>query len=196
MAMPDTYAYLLIMVALPSGEYSINKVWYKTSSTIVVGEGDLAAASLSSLAVSNFAAKYHDCLSIKATFTGIEAYVVTPVGTFAHLRIVNAVGDVSGDMCPNYTAVLINKRVARPGRKSLGRCFIPGVPESFTLENYITDVALALYQELADMFMNEIVATAATWEPCLYSPTDDQLTDLSAVGVVERLASIRSRKPR
>ncbi len=122
-------------------------------------------------------------------------------------------GVIGGEALPNFNAINVQKRTAVPGRSFRGSLHIPGIPETQSSGNFLTNAITAVWQLEADAVfttpmivvgaaltysMDHVVfsLTRATRRIATFPDLYDNCTVLSATPVNQRIGTMRRRRIR
>lgn len=132
----------------------------------------------------------HEFLGVEVVYTGggVQLDAMSAVAATA--------GTVSGDVMPEETAALIQRRTGLQGRAKRGRVFLPCVPDSFVTGSALTGAALTAYTAVAEMMKNTVVTEVADpdWEPRQPSPSTNALLPITQTRVYSEVVSRRDRR--
>lgn len=118
----QTYCY-----APESSQVGINVWWYRVKS---LDAGATLEGMFLDLA-SQFATLYRAYLPSVARYSGGRvSRIVGAVAPSVISRVGNGVGSAPAFQMPDAMCAVVTKRVLRPGRAGLGRCYLPFIPQA------------------------------------------------------------------
>jgi hypothetical protein len=157
----------------------------------VAGEvGAVFGASLSAL--------YQSVMPIEDAFYGLEInYEYGPGANYTIGFSAGAgPGTHAGDSCPDFTAVVIQKKTDFGGKSGRGRIYVGCIPEELTNTDTLTPAGVSEYEGFKSMLLDTFMAAGATWSQYHYSPKDDNWYLISGAIVVPVLGTQRRRRVR
>jgi len=114
-------------------------------------------------------AELRACITEECELTQIIATSLKNPALLPAISTPGVDGTVADETMPSFVQVSLQKRTAIGGRSGLGRMQMPGVPETFTAENYVSALGTAAYDALCAEFMGGFLTAAPdlNWFPCL-----------------------------
>jgi hypothetical protein len=194
MAVNDVYEVTVDTVV--KGEHCQNVLHYIET----VGETDpIPAENLALGFVAAVEAAWLACLSDQSTLACVYVRRVEPAPGVAFTHIWNAVGTVADEPIPTTSAAIITWYTLTAGKRTRGRNYFAGTPESFQDGGLLEAAALALLATLADELSTPIVAGGGgtgTWAMAIYSRSNATAVDVATSVVRSNLATQRGRRQR
>lgn len=187
MALPAQYAKANFIYTPPSGrEMEMVTHWVPEDEEEI--DADLVAAWSISLSVA-IAAQIKDVLTPDSAYNGVRV-TMHDAGTIHPFFTRTGDGDgtvAAGDSLPDHVAVVIRNFTNVPGRPGLGRWFIGGIPESFTIENALTDAANVAYEALGAQLLMPMPATLGgiDWHLARLSRKNNSIDQINSTYVQE-----------
>lgn len=194
MAVNDIYSVTVDTVV--KGEHCQNVFHYRESTAET---GTIPAENLAEGFVAAVEADWLAILSDQAALACVYVRRVQPTPSVAYTRIWNEVGTVAEEPIPTTSAALITWYSATAGKRTRGRNYFPGTPESFQDGGLLEAAAITLIQTLADTLADPIAAGGGgtgVWELCVYSRTNLTGVDVIESVVRSNLGTMRSRRQR
>lgn len=194
MAVGDIYS--VVVDSVVKGEHCQNELHFRE----VTAETDtIPAENLAEGFVTAVEADWLACLSDQAALACVYVRRVKPTPGVAYTRIWNVVGTVADEPIPTTSAAVVSWYTTTAGKRTRGRNYFPGLPESFQDGGLLEGAAITAIQTLADTLMDVIAAGAGgtgEWELCVYSRVNGTGVDVESNVVRSNLGTMRTRRQR
>lgn len=197
MPLPAYSATARVIYETPQKETLINVLWY-----IGTGPGTNEAETAQELADAIDALTGPALVGVLTTscrYLGTSVALNNQGNVFTATSVGSAaLGSVTGDELPSFSALVIQKRTAIPGREGRGRWYIGAVPEIFTDEGRLGTGNIGVYNDLAAtlQWQHVLPNSGTQWTAAHYSKKDDNLYQITNVNVVTFLGTQRRRRLR
>lgn len=194
MAVGDIYS--VVVDSVVKGEHCQNEFHFRE----ITAETDpIPAENLAEGFVTAIEADWLACLSDEATLACVYVRRVKPTPSVAYTRIWNVVGTVADEPIPTTSAAVISWYTATAGKRTRGRNYFCGLPESFQNGGLIEGAGQTALVALADTLSDVIAAGAGgtgEWELCIYSRVNGTAVDVEVNVVRSNLGTMRTRRQR
>lgn len=188
---PGVWALATLFSRLDQKEMS-NEFWFKLSAAPVLAtwNGVLAADGLFTYLTNPL----QNLTPTQIKFVGVNLLVNDGTGTIGFQGYGTVGGTVSGGYLPEDVSVIVQKDTASFMKGETGRWYFSGVPDAYANGSYLSVLGETTWLAQAPSLLSTFVDQTITYTPAHFSPKNNTLNAIVAIGAVPLLGTRRRRR--